>query len=509
MSRLQGLTSWHSDWSQLRVVVLGLGVTGFAVADTLAELGARVLVAAATPNAERASVLPVIGVELVEIGLGDGRDIAAVAAHQPELLVVSPGFMPGHPLLQWATRQGIPIWGDIELAWRVRDKVTPSAAWILVTGTNGKTTVTQLTATMLQEGGARVAPCGNIGVPVLDAVRDPAGFDVLVVELSSFQLHHLPTEGPGALTPLASVCLNLAEDHYDWHGSAGAYHDAKAKVYANTRVACVYNIRDEATVRMVEQAEVQEGCRAIGFAADTPGPSDVGVVDDILVDRAFLDDRRSSALELGTLGDVAMAGLATPHGLANTLAAAALARAAGAPVTAVRDALRRFRVDRHRTETVLEARGIVWVDDSKATNPHAADSALTAFRSVVWIVGGLQKGVDIAPLVQRHRSRLRAAVVLGTDRAAVLAAFARHAPDLPVFEVDAPDTEGVMPVAVRLAADAALDGDTVILAPAAASMDQFDDYADRGRRFASAVHRHHGEGEPHGIDPSAPARPDR
>lgn len=509
MSRADGLTSWHHDWSQLRVVVLGLGVTGFAVADTLAELGARVLVAAVAPDEERARILTVIGVDLVEIGQDDEADAAVLAAHEPELLVVSPGFRPEHSLLQWAKRRGVPVWGDVELAWRVRDKVSPPAEWILVTGTNGKTTTAQLTATMLQEGGARVMPCGNIGVPVLDAVRDPAGFDFLVVELSSFQLHHLPTEGAGALAPLASACLNLAEDHYDWHGSAGAYRDAKARVYANTRVACIYNRRDEATMHMVEQAEVREGCRAIGFAADTPGPSDVGVVDGILVDRAFLDDRENSALELGTLADVAAAGLATPHGLANTLAAAALARAAGAPVVAVRDALRRFRVDRHRTEIVLEARGIVWVDDSKATNPHAADSALAAFRSVVWVVGGLLKGVDIAPLVQRHRARLRAAVVLGTDRSAVLAAFARHAPDLPVFEVEAPDTDQVMPVAVRLAADAAHDGDTVILAPAAASMDQFDDYADRGRRFASAVHRHHGEGEPHGDNPRPPARPER
>ncbi|WAB83531.1 UDP-N-acetylmuramoyl-L-alanine--D-glutamate ligase [Microcella daejeonensis] len=504
MPRLDELTSWHADWSQLRVVVLGLGITGFAAADTLAELGARVLVAASAPDEERARILPVIGVDLVEIGGGDdAADIAALAAHEPELLVVSPGFRPEHPLLQWAERQGVPVWGDIELAWRVRDKIAPPAEWILVTGTNGKTTTTQLTATMLQEGGSRVAPCGNIGVPVLDAVRDPAGFDVLVVELSSFQLHHLPTSGPGALAPLASACLNLAEDHYDWHGSADAYRDAKAKVYAGTRVACVYNLRDEATMRMVEQAEVQEGCRAIGFAADTPGPSDVGLVDGILVDRAFHDDRRNSALELGTLADVAAAGLATPHGLANALAAAALARAAGTPVIAVRDALRRFRVDAHRTETVLEAAGIVWVNDSKATNPHAADSALAAFRSVVWIVGGLLKGVDIAPLVARHRSRLRAAVVLGVDRSAVLEAFARHAPDLPVFEVEADDTEGVMPGAVRAAAAAAHDGDTVLLAPAAASMDQFDDYADRGRRFASAVHQHHGEGAPHGDDPSA------
>ena len=356
-----------------------------------------------------------------------------------------------------------------------------------VTGTNGKTTTTQLTATMLKSDGRRVAPCGNIGVPVLDAIRDPAQFEVLVVELSSFQLHWLPLDGPGALRPLAAVCLNLADDHFDWHGGQSAYAAAKAKVYANTSVACVYNLLDDATRTMVEQAEVVEGCRAIGFGAVVPGPSDVGVVDTVVVDRAFLDDRRNSALELASLDDVATAGLATPHGLANVLAAAALARAAGAEPRSVRDALRSFTVDAHRTQLVAQHDDIAWIDDSKATNPHAAGSALSAYRSVVWILGGLLKGVDVSPLIDAHRSRLRAAIIIGIDRDAVREAFTRHAPELPLFEVDEPQTDTVMPVAVRLAASVAQGGDTVVLAPAAASMDQFVDYADRGNRFAAAV----------------------
>lgn len=490
---LDQLTSWRADWRGLNVVVLGLGVTGFAAADTLAELGARVTVAARTPDAERARILPVIGVDLVELSGDDANDADVVLALGADLAIVSPGFTPEQPLIRAIQAAGIPMWGDIELAWRVRDKVEPAAEWITITGTNGKTTTTQLTATMLAEAGRRVAPCGNIGVPVLDVVRDPAGFDVLVVELSSFQLHWLPTAGPGALSPLASACLNLAEDHYDWHGSPEAYAAAKAKVYANTRLACVYNRRDEATMRMVEQADVVEGCRAIGFGSDTPGPSDVGVVDDLLVDRAFLDERHTTALELASLADLAAAGLQTPHGLANALAASALARAAGASPVAVRDGLRAFRVDHHRTEVVAQIDEVVWVDDSKATNAHAAASSLTAYRSVVWIVGGLAKGVDLAPLVAAHRDRLRAAVLIGAERASLAEAFARHAPGLPVSEVDARETDRVMPDAVRLAARFAQPGDTVLLAPAAASMDQFDDYADRGRRFADAV-RQHGEG---------------
>lgn len=484
------------------MLVLGLGVTGFAVADTLAELGARVLVAAPSPDEERARILPVIGVELLELD-DDTMVPESVNEFDPELVVVSPGFRPEHPFVNWARERGTAVWGDVELAWRLRDKVGTPAEWIVITGTNGKTTTTQLTATMLLEHGVRVAPCGNIGVPVLDAIRDPAGFDVLVVELSSFQLHWLPVDGPGALRPLASVCLNLADDHYDWHGGRDAYAAAKAKVYASTRIACVYNLADEATRHMVEEAEVQEGCRAIGFGAVVPGPSDVGVVDDLIVDRAFLDERATSALELASLADVHVAGLATPHGLANTLAASALARAAGAAPAAIRDGLRRFRVDHHRTELVLEVAGVSWVDDSKATNPHAAASALSAYRSVVWIVGGLLKGVDLSPLVEAHRHRLRAVIAIGVDRSGVLAAFERHAPGVQLIEVDEADTGAVMPTAVRMAAEIAQDGDTVLLAPAAASMDQFVDYADRGTRFAVAV-RQHAEGEAHD-DAATPA----
>ena len=491
---LATLTNWHSDWSGLQVAVFGLGVTGFSVADTLVELGATVLVVASKASDEHRQLLEVIGATLVMPR--EATEIPdALAEFGADLVVVSPGYHPDHPLLTWAGEQGIPMWGDIELAWRLRDKVPRAdgqpADWICVTGTNGKTTTVQLTATMLVSGGLRAAPAGNIGVPVLDAIRDPSGFDVLVIELSSYQLHWINTAplshgGGGQLQPLASVCLNLDDDHLDWHGSKQAYRDAKAKVYANTRVACVYNLSDAATREMVEDAEVQEGCRAIGFGLGMPGPSDLGLVEDILVDRAFLEERRSSALELATLDDLRESGLGAPHGVANVLAAAALARAAGVTPAAIRDAIRSFAVDHHRTELVLEHDGIRFVDDSKATNAHAANAALAAFESVVWIAGGLLKGVDPAPLVQKHAARLRGAILLGIDRDALREAFQRHAPGVPVLEVDGGETEPML-AAVRAAASLAQAGDVVLLAPAAASMDQFIDYADRGRRFADAV----------------------
>jgi UDP-N-acetylmuramoylalanine--D-glutamate ligase len=490
MSRLDTLTSWYADWRGLRVAVLGLGVTGFSVADTLAELGADVLVVTEDAEGEYARLLPVIGVRLHAGDLTVVPD--ELLQHNPEVVIASPGFAPSHPVISWATSTGIPLWGDIELGWRVRDKVrrddgTP-ADWILITGTNGKTTTTQLTAAMLRAGGLRAAPCGNIGVPVLDAVRDPAGFDVLVVEISSHQLWYLARQDEVAqVSPLASVCLNLAADHLEWHGSFAAYRDAKAVVYRHTRVACVYNKADEATRVMVEEADVVEGARAIGFDLGVPGPSDLGVIDGILVDRAFLDERRTSALELTTLDELAQAGLSAPHVVANVLAASALARAAGVEPPAIREALHTFRLDAHRIEVVAVADGITWVDDSKATNPHAAASSLAAFPGAVWVVGGLLKGVDISELVASRGAGAKAAVVIGVDREPITAAFARHAPDVPVFEVDHAETEDVMARVVELALEVARDGDVVLLAPAAASFDQFSSYADRGRSFARAV----------------------
>jgi UDP-N-acetylmuramoylalanine--D-glutamate ligase len=509
--RLDGLTSWNAPgWRGLSVAVLGLGATGFAVADTLVELGAVVTVWSEDAPADRVELLGLIGAEFRQVPLSVVPP--ELAADRPDLVVASPGLPPANATLAWAVATG-PVWGDIELAWRLRDKVdrgSGPAAWILVTGTNGKTTTTQLTEAMYSAAGLRAVACGNIGVPVLDVVRDPDGFDVLVVELSSHQLHSMPTTGPGAVVPLAATCLNLADDHLEWHGSATAYRDAKAKVYANTVVACVYNVLDDATRRMVADADVVEGCRAVGFTPGVPAPGDVGVVDEVLCDRAFLDDRRNAALELAAWPDLEAAGLASPHMAMNVLAAAALARAGGVDPAAIRRAVTGFHTDHHRTELVAIADGVRWVDDSKATNPHAAAASLGAFDTVVWVVGGLFKGVDVDDLVARFGPAVRAVVVIGSERAPVLAAFARHAPDVPLVEVTATDTELVMPEAVRHAAAVARPGDTVLLAPAAASFDQFGSYADRGRRFAAAVHEHLGgdaDGEPvderpHGDDPT-------
>ena len=479
---VEALTSWHHDWAGLTVAVLGSGRAGFSAADTLVELGSTVHVLAERADPERAELLDVIGARLRLTTIED--DAAEVIGDiAPDLAIVSPGIPPTHPLVAALAARGTPLWGDVELAWRLRDKIGAPAEWVCVTGTNGKTTTVQLATAMIAAAGTRVVACGNIGLPVLDAIRDPTGFDILVVELSSFQLHYT-----ASLSPIASTCLNVSPDHLDWHGSAKRYAADKALVFERTKVACVYNRDDEATRTMVEDAEVVDGCRAIGFGLGVPGPSDFGIVDDILCDRAFLDERFSSALEIVTVDRLDAVGLGSPHMAANVLAASALARAVGTPLEHIRVAIDGFRLDHHRTETIARVDGVRYVDDSKATNPGAAQASLEAFDSVVWIAGGLLKGLDPTELVRSNAKRLRAAVLIGADRSALVAAFARHAPHVRVTEVDATDTDQVMPSALRSAAASAASGDVVLLAPAAASMDQFEDYADRGRRFAAAVH---------------------
>ena len=479
MKDLSQLTSWHSDWNGLRVVVLGLGVTGFSAADTLAELGAKVLVVAEKADEELLDILDVIGVAHLT-GSEAANLPSAVIEFAPELIISSPGVRPDHPMLDWAKKSNVSVWVDIELAWRLRDKTEKIADWLAVTGTNGKTTTVQMLEAMVVAGGKRALACGNIGTPILDAIRDPEGFDALVVELSSFQLHYL-----GKIEPYSSAVLNLADDHIDWHGSFEAYADTKAKIYENTKVACVYNLNDSATERMVENADVQEGARAIGFTTGLPGRSQVGYVEDILCDRAFLEDRANSALEIATLEDLAMIGVLTPHLMANAAAASALARSYGIEPESIKKALRDFKLDGHRIELISSRDGISWIDDSKATNPHAAAASLNSFENIIWIVGGLLKGVDITDLISRYKSRIKTAIVIGAEREAVLAALAENAPEVPVQEIK--QNEDVMMHVVAAAKALASSGDTVLLAPAAASMDQFKDYADRGNSFAQQV----------------------
>jgi len=471
-----------APWPQATVVVAGLGVAGFAAADALLELGARVVVAdecAADAVADRARLLEELGA-VVRLGPGATSGLERDA----DLVIVSPGWSPRTPLLVGAAAAGVPLWGDVELAWRLMfpDRVVP---WLGVTGTNGKTTTTQMLASMLSAAGHTVASVGNIGRPVIEAINE-GGYDVFAVELSSFQLHWTHS-----ISLHSAAVLNVHPDHLEWYAHGGASDDDlmreyaadKGKIYHLAQQACVYNVAEPLTRRLVEEADVVEGARAIGFTPGIPGVGMVGIVDDWLVDRAFIDQRAEAALPLAAVSDVTPT---APHLLSNALAAAALARSFGVPSRAVSDGLRNLHVDGHRIQTVATTGGVRWVDDSKATNPHAADASLTAFDPVVWIAGGQAKGTHFDELVATHAHRLRAAVVLGVDRAIVADALRRHAPAAALIVLDGTD-RGVMAQAVREAARLARPGDTVLLAPGCASKDIWSGYDARGDDFAAAV----------------------
>jgi len=438
------------------------------------QLGASVRVAdssTSTETAAKAQILETLG---ARVHLGAGDHLGSFL-DECDLLIVSPGLTPTHPWITEALARGIPVWGELELAWRLRPE--PAAPWLCVTGTNGKTTTTLMLESILRAGGFDAVAAGNIGVSLIDVVMHQSP-DVIAVEVGAPQLPFVTS-----MSPLAAVCINLAQDHIDHFGSFNEYGAAKARVYRNTQRAAVYNVDDPITRTMVEQADVVDGCRAIGISLHTPGVGMLGVVDGLLVDRAFIDDRGERAQELASVSDVTPA---APHNVVNALAAAALARAYGVQPSAVRDGLRGFTPAGHRIADVGTVSGVRFVDDSKATNTHAAEASVTAFPSVVWIAGGLAKGQDFDDLVIRIRPGLRAAVLLGRDRAVIAEALRRHAPEVPVVEVDRTDT-GAMESVVDLALAHALPGDTVLLAPGCASWDMFRDYAERGEIFAAAA----------------------
>jgi len=443
------------------VLVAGAGVSGLAAAEALLELGAEVTVADADET--RLAGLPAGARGAV--GLGEPPPCTA-------LVVTSPGWRPDAPLLVAAARAGIEVIGEPELAWRwtapggpAGDAVPPR--WLVVTGTNGKTTTVGMLAAILTEAGRDAAACGNVGTPVIDAVR--AGRRELAVELSSFQLYWSPSPRPAA-----GCLLNIAEDHLDWHGGPAGYLAAKSRALVGE--VAVAGVDDPVVAAALAAAPAP---RRIGLTLGEPAPGQLGIRAGRLVDHAFAP----APVELVDAAEVRPPG---PPGLADALAAAALARAVGVGAEQVRDGLRGFRPGPHRGGLVAEVGGVRFVDDSKATNPHAAAAALAAHDRVVWIAGGQLKGASVAELIRQHAHRLVGVVLLGSDRAMFGHALSQHAPEVPTVEVT-PEEHDPMTDAVRRAAELARPGDVVLLAPAAASLDQFAGYAARGQAFATAV----------------------
>jgi UDP-N-acetylmuramoylalanine--D-glutamate ligase len=461
----RGLNDLRAGLSGRIACVAGLGVTGESAVRALHHLGAEVVVVEAAPQrqAERIDRLRAdgIAVRIVE-------DLPASTA----LLLVSPGWRPSEPLVVAAADAGVPVWGDAELARRLN----PELPWLAVTGTNGKTTTVHMLTQMLLAAGHRAVSAGNVGTPLLDVVTG-GDVDVVAVELSSFQLHYSQR-----VDAVASAVLNVSDDHLDWHGSMAQYAADKGRIHRSTTTAAIYNLADPVTFEVISATGA--GCRRVGFTLGMPAVDQIGVVEDLIVDRAFTADP-TEAVELARLADVKPP---APHNVANALAAAALARAFGVPPTAISGGLRAFSPQPHRLAHVATHRGVAFVNDSKATNPHAAQAALASFDSIVWIAGGLAKGAAFDQLAATAGSRIRCAVLIGTDRGLIAEAFRRHAPHVHLIEV--PETDNtVMERAVTAAAMAANPGDTVLLAPACASMDLFTDYADRGRAFVAAVDR--------------------
>jgi UDP-N-acetylmuramoylalanine--D-glutamate ligase len=422
-------------------VVVGLGVAGESAARVLAAAGASVRVTEA-----RDASAPDLAAEGVEVLTG---------GHRPEhldgatLVVVSPGVSPGSPVLRWAAERGLPVWGELELGARlVRVPV------LAVTGTNGKTTTTGMLAACLSASGIDAVACGNIGRPFPATARED--HDALVVEASSFQL-----ATQESFHPRVSVLLNLAEDHLDWHGSFEAYAEAKARIFANQSGSDVHvGNRGDALAAAVSR---RASCDVRWFGVSEPGRDDVAIEAGSIV-AGWSDARFGSSAD-------------EPAVLADAAAAAVAAHAFGIDDASIASGLGTYRVEPHRGDLVAEVAGVRFVDNSKATNPHAAVAAAGVLDGIVLIAGGNAKGVDLAPLGSLA-PRLAGVVAIGAAAGAVHRVF-----DDTVPVRDAASIEE----AARVAFEMASPGGTVLLAPACASWDMFRDYAERGDRFAAAA----------------------
>jgi UDP-N-acetylmuramoylalanine--D-glutamate ligase len=435
-----------------RVLVVGLGVAGEAAARRLSERGWTVRVVEDHPgptSRTRAAALAGRGVTTVEAP--DAAALERLVA-DADLVVPSPPVPPTHPAIVAAMDRGLPVWSEFELAAR-----WSSLPLVAVTGTNGKTTVTTLVEAMLVASGLRTVSAGNNDLPLVDALVDEADLDVVVVEASSFRLHF--TE---RFRPRVATWLNHAEDHLDWHPSMDHYAGAKARVWAAQRHGDVAVANAEDPVVMAAAQGLQS--RLVTFGLER---GDWRTADEHLV----MPDGE-------VLLDVDELWRALPHDLANALAAAATALAAGASLEAVRTALRNFRGLAHRVSLVAEHGGLRYYDDSKATDPHAATAALAGFASVVLIAGGRNKGLDLG-LLRSEASRLRAVVAIGEASTEVVQAFG--ATPVPVVPADSMDG------AVAAARAAARPGDVILLSPGCASFDWYSSYAERGDDFARAV----------------------
>lgn len=451
-----------ADLVLAKVLIVGGGVTGTSVADVLERLGSEISI-----FDEDSSLF------------ADARFVSTeqVQSGEWQIAIVSPGWRPNHPLLGSLRERGIQLLSEVDLAWLLKKELNPEQKWLAITGTNGKTTTVEMTSAMLRAGGRTAVACGNVGDTVIGAVVGEAQYEYLVLELSSFQLHW--SDQPEFS---AAAILNIADDHTDWHGGFQNYALAKLRILDRSQVA-ILNSEDSAVVAHTASWEGKK----VFYSLSSPRPGELGVVEELLVDRAFVADPDEAEV-IAELADVVPT---SPHNVSNALAAAGLARSVGITHSSIRRAIQEFRPGRHRIELVAERNGVRWVNDSKATNPHAAAASLNSAHSIVWIAGGLAKGASMHELVATMGEHIRVALLIGKDRELIAKELEEQFPHVQVIRIDASDKDEMtlMEKVVLTASGLVESGDTVLMAPACASMDQFISYADRGDQFAAAVQK--------------------
>ena len=443
-----------------RVAVIGLGESGVAAVRVLREVGADVVATerrSADEVGDAAAAAGSVGA-VVHTGGHEQDHLDGV-----DLVVVSPGVPERAEVLTWASARGLPVWSELELGARIA-----RCPYVAVTGTNGKTTTTEMTAAVMREDGIDAIACGNVGYPFSLAALDR--HEALVVEASSFQLRFVET-----FHPKVSAILNLAPDHLDWHGTVDAYRDAKRRIFAlqGPGDAHVTN-RDDAAA---EEASATARCDVRRFTLSPPDAGEVGYADGELISRLGPDP-----VSLGSVDEVA----ATHR--ANAAAAAAVALSFGVDAGAAGRALRLFPPLPHHGETVAVIDGVAFVDDSKATNPHAALATLRGHPGSVVVCGGRSKGIDLSPMSEAVGD-LIGAVVLGEAADELEGIFAGRIPVRRAASIEE---------AVASAFAMARPGTSVVLAPACSSWDMFTDYHERGDRFTAAARALSGKETVHG-----------
>ncbi len=444
--------SYVSDLEGKKCLVVGAGVTGRAVEKALKKFGA----------------LPILFDERIQSNSG----VVDQIPDSIELAIISPGWRIDHPAILKLKQAGVEMISEVDFAWKIKEVLAPKQRWVGLTGTNGKTTTIKMIESIFKSAKVNGAACGNVGQTVIESVIREQPYDFLALELSSFQIQwsDLPQYEAVAI-------LNIAEDHIDWHGSFNSYAGAKLKLLNHGKRSIV-NKSDPELFKRVSNNSVT------WFSLDTPLPGELGIVENLLVDRAF-SPSTTQANEIAEIVDVTPT---VPHNVLNALAAAAIALSVDISYSAIKEGLKNFSTDHHRMELVISKNEISWIDDSKATNPHAAIASLLSYFNVIWIAGGLAKGASMAELVQRTASRIKTVILIGKDRELIAQAFLRHSPKTEIIQVDLKsDGRELMLDVVKQALKIAKAGDTVLLAPACASMDQFESYVDRGNLFSDAV----------------------